>query len=40
MIENLKEQTFIAQHTIHDHIQSIGVFGQVAVSRDLLAAAS
>ena len=24
MIENMKEQTFIAQRTIHDHIQSIG----------------
>ena len=40
MIENMKEQTFIAQRTIHDHIQSIGGLGQLVVSRELLAAAS
>lgn len=39
MIENMTEQTFIAQHTIHNHTQSIGVFSQVVVSRELLAAA-
>ena len=38
MFENMKEQTFTAQHTVHDHIQSIGVFGLVVVSRELLAA--
>lgn len=40
MVENMKEQTFIAQRTIHDHIQSIGGLGQLVVSRELLAAAS
>ena len=40
MIENMKEQTFIAQHTIHDHIQSIGGLGQLVVSTELLTAAS
>ena len=27
MIKNMKEQTFVAQCTIHDHIQSIGGLG-------------
>ena len=40
MIENMKEQTFIAQRTIQDHIQSIGGLDQLVVSRELLAAAS
>ena len=40
MIENMKEQTFIAQRTIHDHIQSIGGLGQLVVSGELLPAAS
>ena len=40
MIKNMKEQTFITQRTIHDHIQSIGGLGQLVVSRELLAAAN
>ena len=40
MIENMKEQTFVAQRTIHDHIQSIGGSGQLIVNKELLAAAS
>ena len=40
MIENMKEQTFIGQRTIHDHILSIGGLIQVVVSRELLPAAS
>ena len=40
MIENMKEQTFVGQRTIHDHILSIGGLIQVVVSRELLAAAS
>ena len=34
IIENMKEQTFIAQRTIHDHIQSIGGLGQLVVCRE------
>ena len=40
MIENMKQQTFILQCTIHDHIQSIGGLGQLVVSGELLPAAS
>ena len=36
----MKEQTFIGQRTIHDHILSIGGLSQVVVSRELLAPAS
>ena len=40
MIENMKEQTFIAQRTIHDHIQSIVGLDQLVVSKKLLVAAT
>ena len=40
MMDNMKEPTFIGQHTIHDHILRIGDLSNLVISRELLAAAS
>lgn len=39
MVENMKEHSFIAQRSIHDHVQSIGGLAKLDVSKDLLLAA-
>ena len=39
MIENMKETTFVAQRTIHDHILSIDGFHKLVISNELLTSA-
>ena len=40
MMDNMKEQTFIGQRTIHDHILNTGGLSKLVIIRELLAAAS
>ena len=40
MVENLKERSFIAQWTIHDHLLHIGSLDAVVVYKPLLSAAA
>ena len=40
MVENLKDWSFIAQRTIHDHLLHIGGMDAVVVDKPLLSAAA
>ena len=40
MVENLKERSFIAQWTIHDHLSHIGGLNALVVDKPLLSAAA
>ena len=40
MVENLKDWSFIAQRTIHDHLLHIGGLDAVVVDKPLLSAAA
>ena len=40
MVENLKERSFIAQRTIHDHLLHVGGLNALVVDKPLLSAAA